>query len=269
MSATEITAHDIETAIKIGLAQLGLMRAEVKIEVVDEGSKGVLGIGARHARVRLTPYVEPAAPAIVEVPAMDEDVEEIVETPEPVTAEEPQYDEADDVIDAEADEDEEEAAPVVGEEAVTLAATLTQGVLDRMDFECTCASQLLPAPDAEERATIWVDVQGEDANRLLTHQCEALDALQMVVQTMWAHQTKHNMRVTVDADNYKAQREKRLRQMALRIAERVVSGKRSITLEPMSASERRLVHIALRDHPDVMTESHGEGSARRITVRLK
>jgi spoIIIJ-associated protein len=103
----------------------------------------------------------------------------------------------------------------------------------------------------------------------LAHQSEALDALQLVVQTMWAHQTKSNLRLTLDADSYKERRTQHLQQMAQRLAERVVSSGRAITLEPMSAAERRLVHIALRDHPQVMTESHGEGSARRLTIRLK
>jgi len=128
---------------------------------------------------------------------------------------------------------------------------------------------LIEPRDSGDSLSIWVDIQGRDASRLLAHQSEALDALQLVVQTMWAHQTKSNLRLTLDADSYKERRAQHLQQMALRLAERVVSSGRSITLEPMSAAERRLVHIALRDHPQVTTESHGEGSARRLTIRLK
>lgn len=266
MSAIEITAHDIETAIKIGLAQMNLLRAEVKIEVVDEGSKGVLGIGARHARVRLTPYVEPIAqPAVDTAPVTEPPTEE----PEITEIDEPEVDESEDESLPEEDEEVVEADPDLADEGVEMAATLTQGVLDRMDYQCTCAGHLAPAADNKEHDTIWVDIQGKDASHLLSHQCEALDALQLVVQTMWAHQTKSNLRVTLDADSYKEHREKRLRQMALRIAENVAHGGRAITLEPMPASERRLVHIALRDHPGVTTESHGEGPGRRITVKPK
>ncbi|HEY3342269.1 MAG TPA: R3H domain-containing nucleic acid-binding protein, partial [Anaerolineae bacterium] len=155
------------------------------------------------------------------------------------------------------------------EESVQLAATLTQGVLDRMEMSSNCSSRLIEPRDADDNPSIWVDIQGRDASRLLAHQSEALDALQLVVQTMWAHQTKSNLRLTLDADSYKERRTQHLQQMAQRLAERVVSSGRAITLEPMSAAERRLVHIALRDHPQVMTESHGEGSARRLTIRLK
>ena len=281
MSAIEITAHDVETAIKIGLAQINLLRAEVKIEVLDEGNKGVLGIGSRPARVRLTPYAEVAAgsAAILAAdtpPAPSESAAE-PESPEPPATEQTAPAEAiaePDAPAAEAEpqpEEETEAGEVQGisTEAVILAATLAQGVLDRMDFQVTSTSRVIEPKGGDESATIWVDIQGKDASRLLAHQCEALDALQLVVQTMWAHQTKSNLRVTVDADSYKDRREKRIQQMAQRLAERVVSGGRPITLEPMPASERRLVHIALRDHPQVMTESHGEGSGRRITIKMK
>jgi spoIIIJ-associated protein len=282
MSAIEITAHDIETAIKIGLAQLNLMRAEVKIEVLDEGSKGVLGIGARQARVRLTPFAElPVPPAPVEpviaspTPEPPAPPASVPVSEAPITHVEPQAP----VVEAPAPEtpepsQESEAVPAenkwnLTDEAIQLAAELTQGVLDRMDLSASCTSRLIEPRDADDSPSIWVDIQGRDASRLLAHQSEALDALQLVLQTMWAHQTKSNLRLTLDADSYKERRTQHLQQMAQRLAERVISSGRSITLEPMSAAERRLVHIALRDHPSVTTESHGEGSARRLTIRLK
>jgi len=298
MSATEITAHDIETAIRIGLAQLDLLRAEVKIEVLDEGNKGVLGIGSKPARVRLTPYEEivaketaardaaaaatapaiapePIAPAAaaqsVDEPEFDDD-DETPEDAEEVVVEGDDAPAADAEAEVAPDYSEPIAAPAknaVTSEMVELAAMLTQGVIDRMDFAASCSSRLLQPPGGEENPSVWVDIQGVDSSRLLAHQCEALDALQVVVQTMWAHQTKSNLRLTIDADNYKERREKRIQQMAQRLAERVISSGRSLTLEPMPASERRLVHIALRDHPQVQTESSGEGSGRRITIKLK
>ncbi len=167
------------------------------------------------------------------------------------------------------EEEEGEAQPPMSAEAAQLAATLAQGVLDRMNFEVTCAGRVIAPQGEDESPAIWVDIQGNDASHLLSHQCEALDALQIIVQTMWAHQTKSNLRVTLDADSYKERREKRIAQMARRLAEQVIASGRSITLEPMPPSERRLVHIALRDHPQVATESHGEGSDRRVTIRLK
>ena len=277
MSAIEITAHDIETAIKIGLAQLNLLRAETKIEVLDEGSKGVLGIGVKPARVRLTPFAEaeskaPATAAQIDAAAESEaepeaDANEstaaVAEGPVDIAAE------AEGEAAPQGEAEYAEAKPGLSDESVQLAATLAQGVVDRMDLAVTCASRLVQPQGENESFSVWVDIQGRDAGRLLAHQCEALDALQLVVQSMWSHQTKSNLRVTLDADRYKERREQRIQQMAQRLAERVVSSGRAITLEPMPASERRLVHIALRDHPQVTTESHGEGSDRRITIKLK
>jgi spoIIIJ-associated protein len=288
MPATEITAHDVETAINQGLGQLDLLRAEVKIEVLDEGSRGVLGIGARPARVRLTPYAEieaggqPASP--LELAEPDEPPLDEPPLGEPPLGETADQAEALDFSQAEALEAEEEPSdeierPPAGdrpgtdrpltEDDARLAADLTQGVLDRMDFDATCAGRVAPATEDRDEDHVWVDIEGRDASRLLAHQSEALDALQLVVQMMWAHKTKSNVRITLDADHYKAQRDRRLTQMALRLAERVVDSGRSITLEPMPPAERRLVHLALRDHPAVMTESQGEGSDRRVTIKLK
>jgi spoIIIJ-associated protein len=283
MSATEITAHDVETAINQGLGQLDLLRAEVKIEVLDEGSRGVLGIGARPARVRLTPYAEIEAAASQassaaqarEVPADQYDAPGFSLPEAPEMEEEPSVDaDADADADAEADANVEAGdrpgadRPLTDDDA-RLAAELTQGVLDRMDFETTCAGRIARATEARDEDHLWVDIEGRDADRLLAHQMEALDALQLVVQMMWAHKTKSSVRITLDADQYKAQRDRRLAQMALRLAERVVDSGRPISLEPMPPAERRLVHLALRDHPTVMTESQGEGSDRRVTIKLK
>jgi spoIIIJ-associated protein len=279
MPATEITAHDVETAINQGLGQLDLLRAEVKIEVLDEGSRGVLGIGARPARVRLTPYAEIEAAAsqgtsaalAPEAPADQDGAPDFSLSEAPELEEEPSADadaDADANANAEAGDRPGAHRPLTDDDA-RLAAELAQGVLDRMDFETTCAGRIARATEARDEDHLWVDIEGRDADRLLAHQMEALDALQLVVQMMWAHKTKSSARITLDADQYKAQRDRRLTQMAMRLAERVVDSGRPIALEPMPPAERRLVHMALRDHPTVMTESQGEGSDRRVTIKLK
>lgn len=280
MPAIEISAHDIESAINKGLSQLQLLRAEVKIEVLDEGSRGVLGIGARPARVRLTPYAEIEAAAeagsvAVEAPASEDSAMATLDAaPEnaqlPATEAAPSRDPSSQNDSVEADQlPAPEREHALTDDDARLAAELTQGVLDRMRFKTTCTGRLVQPADDREGACIWVSIEGEDASRLLAHQAESLEALQLVVQNMWAHKTKSSARITLDADRYKANREQRLRQMATRLAERVVSAGRSITLEPMPPAERRLIHLALRDHPQVYTESEGEGSQRRVTIRLR
>ncbi len=284
MPAIEISAHDIESAINQGLSRLQLLRAEVKIEVLDEGSRGVLGIGARPARVRLTPYTEieaiaeaasvaPDAPASADrtMAALDTSSERLQQGASPAeTAVDASRDATTQQDSAESDTSpSSEGERVLTDDDARLAAAFTQAVLDRMKFKTTCVGRLMQPADDQESVSIWVAITGQDASRLLAHQAESLEALQLVVQNMWAHKTKSSARITLDADQYKANRERRLKQMATRLAERVVSAGRSITLEPMPPAERRLIHLALRDHPHVYTESEGEGNQRRVVIRLK
>jgi spoIIIJ-associated protein len=91
-------------------------------------------------------------------------------------------------------------------------------------------------------------------------------ALQFLVSLMVNRKTDEQVRVMVDVESYRARREKAIRDMALRVADKVISTGRSIALEPMSPSERRVVHMALADNPRVSTESIGSGNSRKVTI---
>ncbi len=299
MASMEFGANDVETAVAQGLAQLKLIRAEVKIEVLDEGSRGVLGIGSRQARVRLTPFAEseaeqtatlrPSSPAADTEPTIGDDAglvghdEGEHASTLPVAASQDEDggdmgdDETEDTVDDASDSDEDAAESEMEIDGAPLAASLTYGVLDRMGFgAATCLSRSILPSDEQDQPVVWVDIDfeptdegDEQADSLLAHQQEALYALQSLVQIMWSHQTKSGVRITLDINGYKARRQSQLQQMAERMAERVIATSRSITLEPMNPADRRLVHMALRDHPDVFTESQGEGSSRKVIIQPK
>lgn len=256
MPAIESSANDLETAISAGLGQLKLLRAEVRIEVLDEGSKGVLGFGQRQARVRLTPVseLEDAVAAAPAPPPVDTAPQHA-----PAAAEPPPL----------PDDIEDEFDTSLSPSEIELARELSQGVLDRLGLETAVDVEVFEPVGDETHPSIRVNISGDDANVLLNHQNEALNALQVVVQSMWSHQTKHGARLSLDANGYKAKREVRIRQMAERMAERVIESGKPITLEPMLPAERRLVHVSLRDHPQVFTESVGEGGNRRVQIKLK
>jgi spoIIIJ-associated protein len=91
--------------------------------------------------------------------------------------------------------------------------------------------------------------------------------MQTIVQTMWSHQTKSSLRVNLDINGFRARRETQLINMAKRMAERVIASGKPITLEPMPASERRIIHMTLREEPGVTTESFGEGSSRKVQIK--
>ncbi|MBI4233025.1 MAG: protein jag [Chloroflexi bacterium] len=121
-----------------------------------------------------------------------------------------------------------------------------------------------PAPDAPDVSLI--DIEGEDAGLLIGRRGETLRALQFLVNLVMARRTEGKGQVVVDVEHYKQRRQQALRELALRVADRVAAGGRSITLEPMPASERRIIHLTLAQHPRVSTQSVGDGDARKVTV---
>lgn len=117
-------------------------------------------------------------------------------------------------------------------------------------------------PDNED--IIEFDIEGEDSGLLIGRRGETLRALQFVTNILVGHRT--DGRVVLDVEGYRERRYASLRTLATRVAERVISTGRSVTLEPMSANERRIIHITLADHPGVNTESAGAGESRKVTV---
>jgi spoIIIJ-associated protein len=113
---------------------------------------------------------------------------------------------------------------------------------------------------------IILDVQGDDLGLLIGRKGETLQALQYIARLIVAKQVGHSIDLVVDVQGHKKRREEQLRRMAVRMADQAVQRQRTMTLEPMAANERRIVHLALRDHPGVTTESVGEGTQRKVTI---
>ena len=114
-----------------------------------------------------------------------------------------------------------------------------------------------------------VQVRGSDVALLLGHNAELLDALEYLANRTLARHAGDEMRITFDSDSYRAQREKELRLMAEKAAEKVRTTRASFSFSPMSANERRIIHLALADDASVVTESQGSGENRKVTVRPK
>ncbi len=109
----------------------------------------------------------------------------------------------------------------------------------------------------------------ENLGLLIGRRGETLASLQLLVSLIVGHRTKHRMRITIDAENYRQRREDNLHSLALRVAQQVRNYRRAIALEAMPPNERRIVHIALADSKDISTESIGEGEERRVVISLK
>jgi spoIIIJ-associated protein len=227
----EKIAPSVDEAVAQGLAELGLSADSVDVEVLDEGSRGLLGIGVRQARVRLTLKAAPVEP----------------ETNQPEF--EPSQPEGDDDI-------------------LRLSRETVNELLEKMKIPAyveVCYGE----PDETGQRSVLVDVHGDDLGVLIGRRAEILNAMQYIVNLIVSKQAEHWVQIVLDVEGYRARRERQLRQMARRMADQAIKTGRRQILEPMSAVERRIVHIELRDHPNVITQSVGDEPGRKVTILPK
>jgi spoIIIJ-associated protein len=120
-----------------------------------------------------------------------------------------------------------------------------------------------------ERESITLDVSGDDLGILIGRRGETLACLQYIVRIIMSHHQQMKVPLTVDVEGYKQRRYKALRELALNLAQKAKTTGQSMTLEPMPADERRIVHLALSVNPEVTTQSDGDGDVRRVIIRPK
>jgi spoIIIJ-associated protein len=269
----EFRGKTVEAATSAGLAALRLALDEVTVEVVRPGSRGVLGIGAEDAVVRLTAITsakaEPAAVAKPEpepaassrpAPAPTARAEP---RPAPKTAE-PKGVEPSGALDKVALDKVSEKDLAAAQKGRELLA----GLLERLNLRANV--EIVPQSDAEadedgDRSLV-LNIVGDDLGVLIGRQNETLLALEFITRLMTNQQSHSRTGFVVDVNGYRAKRAESLRRLALRMADQVSQTGRMVALEPMPPAERRIVHLALRDHPSVTTQSIGEGDRRKVTI---
>jgi spoIIIJ-associated protein len=129
-------------------------------------------------------------------------------------------------------------------------------------------SRTLRAANDPEVGGPIIDLTGEDSGLLIGRRGQTLQALQFLVSLI-VRKEFENVRVVLDVERYRQRQETSLREMASKVAARVVQTSRSVTLEPMPPADRRIVHTTLTDHPGVTTESMGVGDNRKVTIMPK
>lgn len=252
----EVIAPTIEEAVEKGLSELGLTREDIDVEVLDEGSTGLLGIGSRQARVLLivggksTP--EPARDPAPQV--------EIV--PERTSTET----RPEEVVPKVAVQEEEEVSE--DQHLVNLSQQVVQELLDKMKVDAEIESYLGEPYGPHNRVPIHVDIFGDDLSILIGHRGETLDALQYIVRLILGKELEKAIPLVIDIEGYRKRREEQIRRLTRRVAEQVVQTGRSQSLEPMPANERRVSHVELQDDPRVYTESTGSGKKRKVVIYL-
>lgn len=244
----EATAPTVEAAISQALETLGVGEDEAIIEVLSTPRSGLLGIGARPAKVRVQrrqpegasagiPPRQPAASAGGEVRPAGE---------------------------ARAPRDGEEGAPerqtVTVEEQGREAVTMLNKILGLMDEP---ADVVVAVSDAEG---IELELKGDGSGILIGRRGQTLDALEYLVNRIVARRFKDPVPILVDTESYRTRRRQQLERMALSMGEQAKRENKPVTLEPMPPRDRRIIHLALKDDPLVTTRSEGTGYLRSLEI---
>lgn len=251
----EIIAPTVDEAISKGLADLGLPLEAVDVEVLDSGSRGLFGLGSRHARIRLSLK----NPDQVAAPVRAEKVPESIPAARPVR----------EVQSTAEYEPVEEAAGPEDDHSLQVARETVSELLDKMRVRARVTARYLESEDTHSQPAILVEIHGDDLSILIGRRSETLNALQYISSLIIGKELERWTPLLIDVEGYRARRERQLRQLARKMADQAVTtGKRQV-LEPMPANERRVIHMELRDHKDVATESIGEDPNRKVTISLK
>ncbi len=271
----ESRGQDVDAAIAAGLKQLGVKMSDVIVDVVDEGNRGLLGIGSRPAVVRLmvlsSQAPPPAKPAPREEPKQEPKQEpkraprqkrsEAPRTARPARSQKPAR-----PADSGDEWTEEEHST---EQILETAVEIVQGLLEKMDVTATVSGRLSEVDDVTGRQIPILDINGDDLGALIGTRGETLNAIQHISRLMVGHKLKQRIAFVVDIEGYRTRREQALGRLAERMAQKVSSRNRAISLEPMPPHERRIIHMTLRDDKEVYTQSTGEGRRRKVRILPK
>ncbi len=298
------TGKTIDLAIQAALDQLSMDRDSVSVEVLENAKSGFLGIGAQPAKVKVSyevPDEEPKpalssasrskpkkeaapaaqsenAPKVIAPAALRQEQPRVIAPAapsEPRPERKPRQDRAprperrnDRPKTDRPVREEKPSAPVVPKEYAPAEPgsmeekieQFVKGLLEHM------GSDAVPYAMKTGEDSYLVDLVGADLGILIGRRGETLDAIQHLTNYAVNRGQNKRARINVDAENYRTKREEALQRLAVKVAGKVVRYRRNITLEPMNAYERHVIHAALQDHPDVTTFSTGTEPNRRIVV---
>ena len=273
----DVTGKNEDEAISKALAQLGLDRDDLSVEVLERAKSGFLGLGACPAKIRVYYGPEEEAPAPEPAPApKPEPVQARPRSAAPEKKERPERRERVPREKKERPEKKEQPAgprweetapaqPVspgeeVNDEKAAAIKTFLTGLLEHMD---SAAGVKVYLP---EKGRYKVVLEGQGLGALIGRRGETLDAIQQITSYAVNRGGGPRVRIHLDAENYRAKREQSLQHLARKVAGKVVRFRRSVTLEPMNAYERHVIHTALQDFEGVTTYSTGMDPNRRVVV---
>ena len=268
MDFSEKWGTDVEEAVKLALIDLKLERDEVEVTVLEEPSKGFFGIGSKLAKVRVEPkkkVVEETAVSEMKPEIKEEQPSTIEETAESDKAFEQRKTEKRKKDRKKKEkkktiiprEPEENMVEVEDHPALSFLKDLTEKMGLNLDITAKTGS-----------SSVYLNIKGKESGTVIGKRGQTLDAIQYLTSLVVNKENEKYIRVVVDAENYRAKREKTLEQLANRLADKVVKTKKSVRLEPMNPYERKVIHATLQSNPNVTTKSEGEEPYRRVIIEL-
>ncbi len=295
----EFTGRTTQDAIDAGLKELQLDISDVKVDIVEEGSKGLFGLfGSRPAKIRLSVEEEEAEEENIFAHMLDTPVSEKKAEKKPAAvkekkaapvqqapaaaksqkndkpaekkkpAEKPEKQEKPAVSEEKAEETAS-AAPVVPAPQADPASS--EGIAQQFLQKLTALMgvEVSVAVNTDEEGNVRVNMSGDSKGILIGRRGETLDALQYLTSLQVNKGKDSYTRVTLDTENYRAKREEALVRLANRMANRCQKTGHKVSMEPMNPYERRILHSALQSHPAVTTHSEGEEPNRHVVITLK
>ena len=275
MDSSVKCAKDVDSAVKLALEDLQLGIDEVDVTVLEEPSRVFFVIGQKLALVKVEKKKEAKEPP-KETKKPEVKKEKKPEKPQAALEEKPK------AAKAETPKRKKERAPRRAErEMQDLEPVIEKIPEDELiDVQDHAALKFLEEVTKEMgldldikakagKETLYIDIQGKDSGTVIGKRGQTLDAIQYLTSLVVNKEQSGYTRVVIDAENYRAKREKTLELLAIRLAKKVGKTKRSIKLEPMNPYERKVIHATLQNHPYVTTRSEGQDPYRRVIIELK
>lgn len=245
---------DVKAATELALQELNCTIDEVKVTLLEEPSKGFLGIGSKLALVE----VEKIEKTEVEEEPVVEVKEEVKKTEAPAKKAAPKKESKERASKNAKFARPDDLVEVQEHVAIDFLIETTEKMGLNLNFKAYVND-----------SNVYVDIEGKDAGTIIGKRGQTLDAIQYLTSLVVNKKREGYVRVVLDAENYRVKREKTLEQLANRLADKVVKTKRNVKLEPMNPYERMVIHATLQNNPKVVTRSEGEEPYRRVVIELK
>ena len=287
MDYSEKWGVDVEEAVKLALMDLKCSRDEVEVTVLEQPSKGFFGIGSKLAKVRVEKkkteekeaaddiYDEAAinaAKSVSESAAEQKPKEKFKDKPHTKDnnkrnrknknrnekkSGEHKRDLAESSLNIEV-VDKSKLQDVEEHEALDFLKDITEKMGLNLGFSVKAGDDV-----------VYIEMDGKDSGTIIGKRGQTLDSIQYLTSLVINKDRDKYIKVVIDAENYRAKRQKTLEQLANRLPAKVVKTKKYVRLEPMNPYERKIIHATLQQNPDVSTRSEGEEPYRRVVIELK